>query len=116
MFWCFIYYGVNWIGVDYVDCFGFINYFGGMIVYKMNWNWVFGVDGNFIFGNKINQQNFFVLIVDSYGNVIDENGDVVLIGVNQCGFNVDLMVGKVILVLSFNQNLGLYFNVGVGYV
>lgn len=114
--WCSIHYGANWTGGDYAKKFGFTNHLGGTIAYKTNKNWVLGFDGNFIFGNKVRMPDLFANLVDSYGNITDQNGDVALVVVNQRGFNVNAMVGKVIPVLSNNKNSGIYINAGIGYV
>ena len=114
--WIGIQYGLNWSGGDLKERFGLINHLGVMAGYKTPHNWVYGLDGNIMFGNKVKQPNMFAELTDSYGNITDENGDVGDVVVAMRGFNVNLMVGKVLRILSPNENSGIYVHGGVGYL
>lgn len=114
--WVAIHYGLNATGGDLAKKFGTLNHIGAMAGYKTTKNWVWGFDGNFIFGSKIRIPGMFDHLVDSYGNITDINGDVALVVVNARGFNVNTMVGKVFPIFSPNENSGLYVHGGVGYV
>ena len=98
--WIALHYGLNAPGGDLKDRFGAINHLGAMAGYKTSKNWVYGLDGNFMFGNKIKNPNMFSALTDSYGQINDVNGDVAIVVVSMRGFNANLMVGKVIPVLS----------------
>lgn len=114
--WIGIHYGGNWPGGDLAERYGFFNHLGAMAGYKTSRNWVLGVDGNFMFGNRIRMTNLFDNLTDSYGNITDMNGDIGKILLFSRGFNVNLMVGKVIPVFSPNENSGLLIQGGVGYL
>lgn len=114
--WVALHYGGNWSGGDLADRYGFFNHVGAMAGYKTSRNWVFGLDGNFMFGNQIRMTGLFDHLADSYGNITDVNGDVASIVLFSRGFNVNLMVGKVFPVWSPNNNSGIYVHGGVGYL
>jgi hypothetical protein len=69
-----------------------------------------------MFGSKINETGLFDQLVDSYGNITDDNGDVGQIVLFSRGFNANLMVGKVFPILSPNENSGIYVHAGLGYL
>lgn len=114
--WIALHYGGNWTGGDLADRYGFMNHLGAMAGYKTSRNWVYGVDGNFMFGNKIRMSGLFDHLIDSYGNITDVNGDIGSIVLFSRGFNVNLMVGKVFPVFSPNENSGIYVHAGAGYL
>lgn len=114
--WVGIQYGLNWPSADLAKRFGLINHLGIMAGYKTSRNWVYGMDGNFMFGSQVKEPNLFTHLADSYGNITDENGDVGQVVVSMRGFNVNLMVGKVIPILSPNSNSGIYIHAGAGYL
>lgn len=114
--WISVHYGLNWTDKDLSEKFGLLNHIGGTIAYKTNKNYVWGVDGSFIFGNQVKLPNLLSNLTDSYGNIIDENGTIAEIFVNARGFNTNVLVGKVFPVSFSNENSGIYTNIGVGYV
>jgi hypothetical protein len=114
--WVAIHYGINATSGDLADRYGTLNHIGAMAGYKTNRNWVFGLDGNFIFGSQVKMPNLFGGLVDSYGNVTDDAGSVGLVVVSMRGFNINTMVGKVIPILSPNANSGIYVHGGIGYI
>ena len=114
--WIALHYGYNGVAGDLKDRFGGFNHIGAMAGYKTRNNWVYGLDGNFMFGPNVKEPNLFANLVDEYGTVTDESGDVGLIMVSARGFNLNTMVGKVIPIFSPNSNSGLYIHGGVGYV
>ena len=83
--------------------------------YKTRRNWVYSVDGAFMFGNQIKETGLFNNLVDSKGNITDQNGDIATVRVLSRGFYVDVNVGKIFPVLSPNKNSGIFLNVGAGY-
>ncbi len=114
--WVALSYGLVQTDGDLADRYGIMNHVGAMAGYKTASNWVFGFDGYFMFGNRVNQPNLFASLVDSYGTITDESGGIGLVVVSARGFNVNAMVGKVIPVFSPNKNSGIYVHAGVGYI
>ena len=87
-----------------------------MAAWKDAHNWVYGFEGNFIFGSQVKTKDLFVNLVDSNGQIYDEGGSAGLVVVNARGFNIDATFGKVIPVFSPNENSGLFLRGGVGYL
>lgn len=114
--WVGIQYGLNWTGGDLADRFGLINHVGFLAGYKTNKNWIYAVDGNFMFGDQIRLTGLFDHLADSKGIINDINGDIATIRVASRGFNVNLSVGKIFPVLSPNNNSGIYVYAGAGYL
>ncbi len=114
--WISITYGGNWTGGDLATRFGYLNHLGFFAGYKTQRNWIYGLEGNFIFGNKIRLTGLFDHLIDSKGNITDINGDIAIVSVLSRGFNVGGTVGKIIPVLSPNKNSGIYINAGIGYL
>lgn len=117
--------GTPWIGVQYGLnstsgdlrtnhlMFNNIGMFGG---YKTNKNWIFGLDANFMFGNRVQAPGLFDALVDSKGNITDINGDIATVLVLSRGLYVDAAVGKIFPVLSPNVNSGIMVKFGVGWL
>ncbi len=114
--WVALHYGGNWTAGDMADRFGYTNHLGAMAGYKTSRNWVYGLDGNFLFGNQIRVTGLFDSIVDNQGTITDEGGFPGKVVVAERGFNVNLMVGKVFPILSPNANSGIYVHMGAGYL
>lgn len=114
--WVAIHYGGNWSNADLAKRYGFFNHVGAMAGYKTSKNWVFGFDGNFMFGTKINVQGLFDSLTDNQGNITDNNGNIATIVLFSRGFNANVMVGKVFPILSPNNNSGIYVHAGIGYL
>lgn len=114
--WVALHYGLNATDGDLAKRFGVLNHVGAMAGYKTERNWVFGFDGNFIFGSKVRLPDLFTGLVDSYGNITDDTGSTGIVVVSARGFNINTMVGKVIPVFSPNSNSGIYVHGGVGYI
>lgn len=114
--WVAFHYGANWTQADLAERYGFLNHVGALAGYKTSKNWFWGLDGNFIFGNKVRMTGIFNGLVDSYGNITDENGDIGKVYTMMRGFNINLAVGKVVPVFKANRNSGLFFHAGAGYL
>lgn len=114
--WVGIQYGANWTSGDLADRYGFLNHIGAVAGYKTSKNWFWGLDGNFIFGNQIRSKDVFNNLVDSYGIINDVSGAPGQVLLLARGFNINVAIGKVVPIWSMNQNSGLFFHVGAGYL
>ncbi len=114
--WIALHYGLNQTSGDLAEKFGAVNHLGAMAGYKTAKNWVFGMDGNFIFGNKVNISGLFSSLTDSYGKITAQGGEPAVVTVFCRGFNANFMLGKVFPVLSPNENSGIYAHIGAGYL
>lgn len=114
--WISIQYGLNWTEGDLKDRFGLLNHIGFFAGYKTKKNWVLGVEGNYMFGNRVNETGLFNHLVDSKGNITDMNGDIAIVKVLARGFNANVSFGKIIPVFNTNKNSGIYLKFGAGYL
>jgi len=114
--WISVSYGGNWTTGDLKERYGYLNHIGFFAGYKTNKNWIYGLEGNFIFGNQINVQGLFDNLVDSKGNITDVNGDVAIVQVVSRGMNINAAIGKVFPILSTNKNSGIYAKAGIGFL
>jgi len=111
-----LHYGGNFTAADLADRYGYLNHIGIQAGWKTTKNWYYGMDVNFIFGNQIRMTGLFDALVDDYGHVTDINGDVGKIAVFPRGMNVNFLIGKVIPILSPNENSGILVHAGAGYL
>lgn len=121
--WIGAHYGANWTAGDLDDRYLFFSHVGIMAGYKTNRNWFYGLDANFMFGNRINADEptdefygIFDHLTDSQGNINDVNGDIGLIYLYARGVNVNGSIGKIFPVLSPNKNSGIFVHAGAGYL
>ncbi len=114
--WVAVNYGGMFTGADLADRYGFINHLGVMAGYKTTKNWVWSLDGNFMFGNQIRVDDPLANLRDSKGFITDQNGSPADAFLFSRGFNVNAVIGKVVPVLSPNKNSGLFFKFGAGYM
>lgn len=114
--WISVHYGINLTGGDLADRHGMFNNVGMFAGYKTKSNWIFGAEGSFMFGNRVRVENMFSHLVDSKGNITDQNGDIAIVLTYSRGYHVNAVVGKVIPVLSPNKNSGIYVNAGLGFL
>lgn len=111
-----VHYGGMFTAGDLAKRYGYLNHIGAVISFKTKRNWIYGVEGNFIFGNKIRMKGVLDNFMDSKGNITDVNGEIAVVRLLSRGFNVNAMVGKILPVLSPNKNSGIYVHFGVGYL
>ena len=114
--WISVSYGGNWTTGELKERYGYLNHIGFFAGYKTNKNWIYGLEGNFMFGNKINLKGLFNNLTDSNGNITDVNGDIANVQVLSRGMNVNVAIGKIFPVFSPNKNSGIYAKIGAGFL
>ena len=77
-------------------------------------NWYYGVQFNYLFGNKVHEPNLLSNLLTSRGEILDEQGQIATMFIQERGFNAFLQGGKVIPVIGPNKNSGLLITAGVG--
>lgn len=101
---------------DLKDRYGFLNQIGLTAGYKDKQNWVYGMEGNFYFGNRITNDTIFNFMKDNLGNISEAAGQFASVEVLSRGFNINAHVGKIFPIFGSNPNSGLYVSFGVGYI
>lgn len=77
-------------------------------------NWYYGVQFNYLFGNKVHEPNLLSNLLTSRGEILDEQGQIATMFIQERGFNVFLQGGKLFPVIGPNKNSGLLITGGVG--
>ena len=111
-----IHYTAIWPQADLAERYGYLNQIGLTAGYKTKRNWVYGVEGNFNFGSKINVKGMFSHLIDNQGNITEVGGVPAVVELFARGFNINAHAGKIIPVFGSNPNSGIYLSAGVGYM
>ncbi len=110
-------YAFQFPGGDVSDRYGFNSTIGFATMYKSSKNLILSLDANFIFGNKINNADSILWMVETRsGHIIDGNGTYALYALYERGYSINFRIGKVLNVLSPNPNSGLMVMGGVGFL
>lgn len=111
-----IQYGANWTAGDLAERYGFTNSIGTYAGYKLKSNWVFGIDGNFLFGNDVRIEGVMQNLMDKNGYILNSSGEPSSVLLLSRGFNVNFAVSKIIPVWGSNPNSGIMIQLGAGYL
>ena len=109
-------YAFQFPGGDLPDRFGTSSAIGPGFLVKSGSNWLFGIDANFIFGNKLNEDSLLNNLLTSDGYIINEAGEYADIGLFERGFYASGKIGKIIPIFGSNKNSGLMILFGGGYL
>lgn len=110
-------YSYQFPGGDLSRLFGSNSSIGGGFMYKTKSNWLFGVEGNFLFGQVVKNSDSLLLdITNKEGFVIDANGMIAEIIYYERGYSFYAKFGKLIPLLSPNPNSGFLIMLGGGYL
>ncbi|MFN4084183.1 MAG: hypothetical protein ACK4K9_11180 [Bacteroidia bacterium] len=88
--------------------------FGG--IYKSKSKYFINIEGNFLFGSEIKEQNIFNNIATSGGFIAASNGLPGDYSVNMRGWAGNISGGKLFPVGKFNHNHGLMLTAGAGFL
>lgn len=111
-------YAFHFPGLDTKDLYGVSNNLGGGFVYKTESNWIFTVNGNFIFGNRLKGDRLSVFgegITTDVGEIIGGAGNYSTFEINQRGLLIMGEGGK-LFPFGPNPNSGFFVQVGLGYL
>jgi hypothetical protein len=101
-------------GGNLADRFGYNFNVGGSLIRKLKSNWMFAIEGQFLFGDQVNENHILDSISTQQGFVIGTNGGYADIFLYERGFHFLMKAGKVFPVFSPNSNSGLMATVGLG--
>ena len=110
-------YSIQFPGGDLSKRFGSNSSIGGGIMFKTKSNWLFGAEGNFLFGGSVkNSDSMLRNISTPDGFIIDANGYFADVLFYERGYSIYGKFGKLIPVFAPNPNSGLTFMAGAGYL
>ncbi|MGB1247464.1 MAG: hypothetical protein ACPG4Z_01160 [Chitinophagales bacterium] len=96
--------------------FGINSNFGMAIDYKFGKNWQIGLEGNFLFGNKVKESNHFSNLLTANNALINSDGGAEELNLSERGTMVRLMAGKSFPFKPSQPNGGLLIKFGAGYM
>ncbi|GAB4495448.1 MAG: hypothetical protein OHK0019_24530 [Saprospiraceae bacterium] len=98
---------------DMSDRFGLDGNFGGMVEYLTANNFIFGTEGYYLFGSKVNEDPLAILRTPA-GDIIGNDRLVASVVLRERGFYAGGMVGKL---FTFNEKRsGIRLTFGAGYL
>lgn len=105
-------------GGDLADRFGFNSNLGVHALFKTKSNWIFGLEGSFIFGKEVREDSILNGLLTSDGNIINVSGGFTRVIAGERGFTLALTGGRIFHLegLAPNPNSGLEVRLGVGYL
>lgn len=109
-------YSLNQPIFNWKERYGIFNSIGGQMGYKTKRNWLFQIEGSFIFGNKIIESNILDNLKDSYGNITDDQGNIATTPLFSRGYTSSLLIGKLFTFGNKEIENGLLINFGLGFL
>ncbi len=110
------YYATQIPGGDVSKRFGWNSMVGPAYLYKTNRNWLWGIEGGFMFGDQVkNSNNILENIETSDGNIVDLEGTYADYRFFERGYSILARTGK-LLPLGPNTNSGVALGIGGGYI
>jgi hypothetical protein len=94
--------------------FGNNSAIGGSFIVKDKQSFVYGISGNFLFGNSLKETNILSEVTTEQGYIINNEGIYSDVRLYERGYSLQFHFGKQFAVLSPNSNSGVYFMGGVG--
>jgi hypothetical protein len=101
-------------GADLAERFGNNFNVGGQFTAKLKSNWLLGIEGQFIFGDQIKENNILDSIRTQQGFIIGTNGGYADVFLYERGFNFFIKAGKVFPAFHSNLNSGIMATIGAG--
>ena len=84
-------------------------------LYKTRGNYLLGLEGGFIFGEKVRESGLLRNMITREGQIVDQDGVMADVLLYERGYTIMGVVGKVIPVAGPNPNSGLLLKFGAGY-
>ena len=108
--------GYQFPGGDIADRFGSNYNVGGVFQWKTKSNWVFGIEGQFIFGDNVKETNVIDNLLTSDGHIIDANGNYAELTFEERGLALYVKAGKIFSFGKPNRNSGIFTSLSLGYL
>jgi hypothetical protein len=89
---------------------------GGFLSYKFSNNWLIGLDGGFLFADKVKENNILDSISTDDGFIIGESGEYAKVYLYERGYQFTLKAGRVFNFFGPNKNSGILFTAGAGFL
>ncbi|MEZ4791414.1 MAG: hypothetical protein R2811_15565 [Flavobacteriales bacterium] len=103
-------------GGDLAERFGSNNNVGLATWRKLRNNITLGAEGSFIFGNQVREPGILGNVLNSAGQILDEDGVMADVFLFQRGWSAFATVGRIFPLFGPNPNSGLHLKLGGGYL
>ena len=103
-------------GGDLAERFGNNYNTGGFLNYKFANKWLIGLDGSFLFADKIKENGILDSIATDDGFIIGESGEFAKVYLYERGFMFSLKAGRLFSVVGPNKNSGFLVTAGAGFL
>jgi len=103
-------------GGDLVDRFGASSMFGMGFQMKNEKNFYWGFDAATLAGSNVKEDNIIDIITADSLDIIDVYGHTATIRFWERGAQAQVVLGKIVPVLGPNENSGIFFQGGLGYI
>lgn len=108
--------GLNKPGGDFADRFGYSGQIGASFIIKLKSNWLFGLEGDYLYSQKINNREYHDYLMNSDGWITNMYGDPGIVSEKLGGFTAFGKIGKILPFLNPNPNSGFLVQVGLGFM
>lgn len=109
-------YAHQWPGGDLASRFGANSNIGISAYRKLRSNWLLGAEGSFIFGNRVREPGILRNVINSSGQIVDQEGAMADVFLFERGWSAFGFVGRLLPVIGPNPNSGLVLKLGGGYL
>jgi len=96
--------------------FGHNSNLGLSAVVKLRSNYFLGAEGGFLFGNRVVEPGLLGGVVNSAGQVLDQDGKPATVFTYQRGYTAMAVVGRILPIVGPNPNSGLVLKLMGGYM
>ena len=103
-------------GGDLADRFGNNFSIGGKYIRKTKGNWIWGFQGDFLFGDNVKETSMLNGLVTSQGQFITQDGTYGTLLLYERGWKVESQLGKLFPLIGPNKNSGIVFIAGAGFI
>lgn len=103
-------------GGDLADRFGANSNVGIGTFRKYRSNFLFGAEGSFLFGNEVVEPGVLSNVINSAGQVVDQDGVQADVFLYERGWTAFGVAGELFPVIGPNPNSGLVLKLGAGYM
>lgn len=109
-------YTANFALLDLKSRFGFSSNISMLLGFRMNHNWMVGIEGSYLFGNKVKETDILNGIITNDLNLISIEGTQQRPKLSLEGFAVKLVGEKVFKVTSKLPGSGIFLQAGIGFL
>ncbi len=103
-------------GGNLKDRFGINAAIGLSFEYKMKNQFSFGIDGTFLFGNDLRENNMLNALRTSTGDIVDSEGNIAIVLMSERAFTTSFNFGYLFTWKKPNPNSGVFLRIGCGFI